>query len=338
MANGVVQVLDPDQKAPLLQVRKHLLAAVHAVQPLVPAGFRRHAPVRADHLDLGQPMAPADLEVIRVVRRGDLQRPGAERGIDVGVGDDRNFTLHERQEHRFPDEVQVAVVFRVHRHRGVPQHGLGPGGGDHHRPRAVFERVLQVVQVSRNLQVLHFDIGDGSAAPRAPVHNVVIAINQAFLVQPQENLPHGRRAALVHGEALPRPVTGRAEAAELGGDPVAVIRLPLPDPLQKLLPPEVVLGQALLGQLPFHPGLGGNPGVVGPGQPQRFEPLHPAPTGQNVLQRIVQGVTHVQLTGDVRGRHHDGIRLAARTRKRPEKPVFFPVPVAPLFNLMWIVY
>ena len=96
-------------------------------------------PVRGDHAALvhdrhgRQRVAAADLEVVGVVRRGDLDRAGAERRVDVLVGDDRDPAAGERQLDLRADQVRVALVGGVDGHGGVAEHGLRPGGGDHDR-------------------------------------------------------------------------------------------------------------------------------------------------------------------------------------------------------------
>ena len=59
-----------------------------------------HAPVLADHGDLLEPVAAADLEVVRVVAGRDLERAGAELRLHVLVGDDRQPPADERQDRR----------------------------------------------------------------------------------------------------------------------------------------------------------------------------------------------------------------------------------------------
>ena len=81
----------------------------------------------------GQVVPLADLEVVRVVRRGHLDRAGAERRVDVLVGDDRDAPAGQRQLDLGADQVPVPLVVRVHGHRGVAEHRLGPGGGHHDR-------------------------------------------------------------------------------------------------------------------------------------------------------------------------------------------------------------
>lgn len=76
-------------------------------------------------------MAQPDLEVVGVVGRGDLHGARAELGVDVRVGHDHDPGVEERVHQGLPDQRPVAVVVGVHRHGGVAEHGLHPGGGDH---------------------------------------------------------------------------------------------------------------------------------------------------------------------------------------------------------------
>jgi hypothetical protein len=106
------------------------LVAVQAVElgagPGDPAGLvhdRRHR----------QPVPAADLEVVRVVRRGDLERAGAEARVDVLVGHDLDHASDQRQLDLATDQVRVALVVGVHGDRGVTQHRLDAGGGHHDR-------------------------------------------------------------------------------------------------------------------------------------------------------------------------------------------------------------
>ncbi len=79
-----------------------------------------------EHVDHREMVALADLEVVEVVGRRDLHGAGALLRIGIVVGDDRDAAPDQRQHHRFADEVLVALVFGMHRDRGVAQHGLRP--------------------------------------------------------------------------------------------------------------------------------------------------------------------------------------------------------------------
>ena len=52
-------------------------------------------------------------------------------------------------------------------------------------------------------------------------------------------------------------------------------------------------------------GLGADPGVIHPGQPQHFKSPHPGPPGENILDRVIQHVAEGQNARDIRRRHHD---------------------------------
>src|SRR3546814_1980703 len=82
---------------------------------------------------------------------------------------------------------------------------------------------------------LHLQVRNRGAELRVPVDEALVAIEQALVVKLDEHLDDGGGKALVHREALVRPVARRAQAAELPGDLAARLRLPFPDMLEKRL-------------------------------------------------------------------------------------------------------
>ena len=147
----------------------------------------------------------------------------------------------------------------------------------------------------------------------APVDDAAALVDEALVIELAEGLPHRPGAALVHGEPGPVPVAGGAQLLLLLHDAVAVLVLPVPHPLQELLPAQVVAGQALVfPQLLLHLDLGGDAGVVRAGHPQRLVALHPLVADQDVLEGGVHGVAHVELARDVGGRHDDAEGLLVR--------------------------
>ncbi len=248
----------------------------------------------------------ADREVVRVVGRGDLDRAGAELRVDVRVRDDRDGAVGERQLDPPADQVPVPLVVGVDGHRGVAEHRLGAGGRHDHGLVAL--AVLQRDQLAVVVLVVHLDVGDGGQAARAPVDDPLGAVDQLVVVELLEDGLDGAGQALVHGEALARPVDAVAEAAHLAEDAAAVLLLPPPDPLDELLPADVLPGLALLGELLLDLVLRGDAGVVHAGQPQRLVPLHALAAGERVHQRVLEGVAQVQGARDVRRRDDDGVR------------------------------
>ena len=278
-----------------------------ALHPLVFAAPVIDGGVVVHHLDHRQIVPLADQEVVGVMRRRNLDAAGPEADFHILVPDDRNLPVHNRQDHGFADEVAVLLIVRVDRHRGIAEHGLGTGGGHLDiRARLPLDGVAHMPEAAGLLGINHLGVRERREAVRAPVDDAVAAVNQPLFVKLDKHLAHRARAALVKGEALAGPVTGGAQLFELPRDARLVLVLPMPDPLEEFLPPQVVPGQALLlAQALLHLDLGGNAGVVGARHPQRVVALHPLVAHQNVLQGFVQRVTHVQLSGDVRWGNDD---------------------------------
>ncbi len=272
----------------------------------------RDPAVLADHDDLLELVLAADLEVVRVVPGRDLQRAGAELGVHVLVGDDRQPAAHERQHRGLADQPRVALVAGVHRDRGVGEHRLRADRRDRHRARARLERVVDHVERVLDAPLLDLEVRDRRAQARVPVDHVVVAVDEPLLVQVHEH-PRDRLDVVgVHREALVLVVERRAQLAELARDIAAVLLDPLPDALDERLAADVVPRDALRLELLLHHPLRGDAGVVLAEDPLGPLPAHPRHADLQVLDRRVQRVAHVEVAGDVRRRHRDRVVLVRR--------------------------
>src|SRR5207253_365939 len=65
--------------------------------------------------------------------------------------------------------------------------------------------------------------------------------------------------------------------------------------------------------------------------------LHAAPADQHVLQRVVEGVTHMQAARDVGRRDDNAVRRLGRFRMGAERAGALPLRVAAGFDLLGIV-
>ena len=81
-----------------------------------------------DHLELA---ALADLPVVEIVRRRDLDRARALLGVGVLVADDRNLAADQRQHAHLADQVLELRVLGMDRDAGIAEHGLRPRRADH---------------------------------------------------------------------------------------------------------------------------------------------------------------------------------------------------------------
>ncbi len=296
----------------------------------------RHAGIGVEDRGHRQPVPLADREVVEVVRRRDLDGTGALLRVGVGVGDDRDAPAGQRQHHRAADQIGMAGVVGIHRNGGVAQHGLRPRGGDDDAaPVLAVQRIADVPQVAAQLAALHLEVGDRRAEGRVPVHQPLGADDQPLPVQRDEGLAYRRRQALVHGEALARPIERDAEALQLPGDAAAGLRLPGPDALDEGVAAELGSTDALGVELPLDHQLGGDAGMVGAGLPQRVAALHAAPADQDVLQRHRQRVADMQRAGDVRRRDHDGVGRGIATGPGGERARLLPERVETRLGVAW---
>ncbi|CCX63430.1 uncharacterized protein BN785_00852 [Firmicutes bacterium CAG:791] len=187
------------------------------------------------------------------------------------------------------------------------------------------------------LLVFHFGIRNRGLAYRAPVHHTVALVNPSLLMHLYEGLGHGLVAALVHGEALTIPVAGRSQLLQLLHNAVTILFAPLPALLKKALTAKICLGDALLLQLIDDLYLGCNGGMVGPGLPQCIIALHSLKADDDVLHRLIQRMSHVELTGNVRRRDHNRKRKLRMIHLRMKILLLFPVLVNPVLNGLRIV-
>ena len=335
-ADVVGIVLDLHEVALGFEVRHYGLAGLVAVHAVIFSAVYDLCVV-VEYEDILEVMPLSDLKVVRVVAGRHLDAAGAEVHLDIVVGDDGYLAAHERQDAGLADDVRVALVVRVHGDAGVAQHGLGTGSGDDEVAGAVGERVADVPEVARLVDVLDLRVGERGGALGTPVDDSLALVDELFLIKVNEGLAHGAGAGIVHGEALALPVAGGAEGLELLDYPVAVFVLPGPDLVQELFAPEVEAGLALVTQLFLNLYLRGDAGVVIARQPERGVAVHALVADEHVLDGLVKGVAQVQLARDVRGRDDDGEGLLFRVALGVEVVALEPHVVDLLFDLFGVV-
>ena len=311
-----------------------VIARLDAVEKLSVV-LERDAPLGVEHVDRPHSfglVTPPDLEIVEVVRRRDLHRAGALFRVGIFVGDQRNEAADQRQAQLRADPAVVALVVGMHGDRRVAEHRLWPRCGDSDDLALVLERIVEVIEVAVRvlrqrfcecglvqrlpgvarpferalaLDLLNLEVGDRGLEPRVPVDEPLVAIHQPLAVQLHEHLGDRLRQPLVQSEALAAPVARGAEALELADDGAAGFGLPLPNLFQEGgAAHRATIHIAALGELAFDNHLRGDAGVIGARLPQHVAALHAPVTAQDILQRVVERVAHVQVAGDV-GRRDD---------------------------------
>ena len=95
-----------------------------------------HPAVGADDGERLEAVIAADLEVGRVVARGDLERARPEVGVDPLVCDDRDMPADHGHDDLLADRVDVPWVVGIHGNRDVGENRRRPDRGDRDRARA----------------------------------------------------------------------------------------------------------------------------------------------------------------------------------------------------------
>ncbi len=308
-----------DEEALGLQPRDDRLARLRRGQP---EQFGRDQPIghlddlrpgieHVEHLARLDPRPLADLEVVEVVPRRDLDRARPQFGIGMVVGHDRDQSPGDRQLDLLADQMRVTFVRSVHRDGHIGEHRLGPRRRDLDEAAGIRQRIAQMPEAALDLARLDLEVADRGAEARIPVHQPLVAVEQAFFVQVDEHLQHGLGKALVHREALVRPVHRATEPAELLRDLAAALLFPFPHLRDEFLAGEVGALLLALGHLPLDHHLRRDAGMVGADHPQRVLALQPRVADENVLQRVVERMADMERARDVGRRVDDRPRLGA---------------------------
>ena len=247
------------------------------------------------------------------------------------VGDDRDQPPGDRVLDLLADQLLVALVNRMHRDRHVGEHRLGARRGDLDCAAIVGERVTERVELALDVPGLDLEIADRGLELRVPVHQALVAIDEPALVQLDERVRDRALIALVHGEALVRPVAAGAEAAELASDRAARLRFPFPDVLEESLATNFGALDALALEVALDHHLRRNAGMVGADHPERVLAEHPLAASEHVLKRDVERMADVQRAGDV-GRRHDDRPWSLIAALGPEQALGLPVRVPAILD------
>ena len=321
----------------IFQVLDDCLPSFKPVHAFVLAGIFVHCGVFIHRIQLWQVVALTNLEVVRVVGWGNLNHPRSEVWGNVFVGNDFDFPVNQWYFDLLADQFLVAFVVRMDSDRFVTEHRFRTGRRNFDvvlavKGRAVGKRVFNVVEGTLIILVDNFNVRQGRPRLRIPVNNVGSPVNQALLVEVNEDLPHGLVQSFIQGKAFPVVINGNPHLGPLLMDNVGVLVLPVPDLLNELFPAQIVTGNPLLAQPGFYLRLGGNSGVVHSRNPQNVVTLHPLLTDNNILQGRVPGVAQVKFPGNVRRRDHDRIRVGLLVTAGFEQALVNPPLVAASFN------
>ncbi len=195
--------LDFTKQAQLIEVMHNHITRFIPIQATV---FLRavfiDARILGQHANHRQVVALSNRIVIEIMRRGNLHAASAEGHIDVIVGNNRNDPSHQRQGNRLANQMLVTLIFRIHRHGGIAQHGFRAGGGHGQMPGTIAQRIVEMPHraiffFADDLQIRHRRVQH-----RIPVDQALAAINQAVIKEAHEGFLDRIRQPFVHSKAL----------------------------------------------------------------------------------------------------------------------------------------
>ena len=133
-----LQVFDFLQQFSRLKGFDHLLARLEPVEPAIVCRDARRISLTAIHnggngiqnVQRRVARALADFKIVEVVRRGDFHRARTLFGVCIVISNDRHAAANNRQLHELADQARIALIFRVHGHTGIAQHGFRTGRRD----------------------------------------------------------------------------------------------------------------------------------------------------------------------------------------------------------------
>ena len=172
---------------------------------------------------------------------------------------------------------------------------------------------------------------------RVPVDHTQATVDKALLVEVYKHLEHALWALLVHGEGCAVPIAWGTQTAELLEDDASVLVGPVPRMLKKLLACQVALLDALLSQTVHHLCLCSDWSVVGSRHPACVHAFHSCPAHEDVLNCVVEHVSHVQHTRHVWWRNDHGVGFASiglATEHLVVKPILIPFRL----HCLWVVF
>ncbi|KAF5061212.1 hypothetical protein DSECCO2_317500 [anaerobic digester metagenome] len=225
-----------EQQSLRLQIVQNGFSGRIAVQSLISVALFVDPAFLIHHDDLLETMAQPDLVVIGIVGRRDLDAARTKVHVHIGIRDDRNLPVRQRQPDRLSDQVTEPFIFRMNRHGRIPQHRLRTRGGNFQIAGAIGEWVLDVPEMAVSFLILHFCIGNRGQALGAPVGYPLAAVDQSLVVQLDKGVPHGPGQIFIHGKGFSGIIHRAAQPVQLTLNLFAVFFRPVPGVLQELLP------------------------------------------------------------------------------------------------------
>ena len=144
--------------------------------------------------------------VIDIVGRCDFQAASTELNVNVFVFNDRDDSIHERDDDVFTFKMLVFRVVRVDTHSGIAHDSLRARGSDDGVAVFTFNFIFKVEKFAMFFFINDFLIAQSGKSLRVPVNHTDTAIDKAFIIKVAEDMYDAFATHLVHCEGSAVPV------------------------------------------------------------------------------------------------------------------------------------
>ena len=192
------------------------------------------------HINNRQVMAQSNLKVIWVMCRRDFYDTGTKFHIYIIISNQRNFTVYQRQNQFFANQIFIPLIIRIHGYCCITKKCLRTCCSQINITASIRKRIAQMPKMSFLIFILYFRIRNRSQAVWTPVDDSLPTVNQTFIIKIYKNFLNCFITALIHRKTLSIPITGRAHFLKLRYNSSAEFIFPCPCTLQKLFSANIV--------------------------------------------------------------------------------------------------
>ncbi len=246
-------------------------------------------------------------KVVGIVSRRTLHDGRTEIHIDIVIADDRKLLAVGRIDAVLADQMLALLIVGVDDDAHIAEHRLRTGCCDDEMFMIFNRLIVHVVHLARIFLVDDFNVAEGGTRFRIPVDDPPSTVDQPLVVQRHKDMADRLVEAFIHGEALSGIIKTVAELCPLLPDRSGVLFLPLPGAVEELFTADVIARNAFRLQAGINLCLRRNAGMIHARQIQNIIALHPLIAADDILQRIVPGMTKVQNPGHI-GRRNDNCK------------------------------
>ncbi len=147
-------------------------------------------------------------KVVGVMRRGAFHDRCPELHVNVVICHDRQRFSICRVDGVQTHYVFVAFVIGMHKDGLVSEHGLRAGRGNDQFLSGLLYLVPEVIHVSHDFFVLHFDVGQCCSGFRIPVDDALSLVDQSIVVQIHKHFIDGLGQTIIHRKTLSAVIEG----------------------------------------------------------------------------------------------------------------------------------